>query len=410
MSRFLVLLLASMNVALCFVISSDVKGQSSTIPETFLIDGSFLKSSKDKIEKGDPILADAKKALIKAADDACKNGPYTVTSKAKLPPSGDKHDYMSVGPYWWPDSTKADGLPYIRKDGRTNPERHSIKDSDYLKSLSRDVKLLGLAYYFTGDKKYSDHAAYLLKVWFLNKETKMNPHLKYGQSIPGITEGRGIGIIDTKCMVDLIDGTQLIKGSVSWKPNDHRALQQWFTEYLKWLMQSDIGKDEADEHNNHGVYYDVQTSAYALFTGDKALAKDIIEKNTLARIESQISEDGSQPYELARTKSLGYTFMNLKGFFALARIGETVGLDLWNYNSPKGRSIRKAFLWMLPYASGDEPWEHEQIEDFKWSNFLPLIRMATGHYKDIDLKSVQQKLEVNSEDMYLSQLANTVLY
>jgi hypothetical protein len=238
----------------------------------------------------------------------------------------------------------------------------------------------------------------------------MNPHLKYGQSIPGVTDGRGAGIIDTRCMVDLIDGTQLIKGSVSWKPDDHRALQQWFREYLKWLRESDIGKDEADAHNNHGVYYDVQTSTFALFTGDKVLAKDIVEKNTLARIESQISEDGSQPYELARTKSLGYSFMNLKGFFALARIGEAVDKDLWNYKSPKGRSIRKAFLWMLPYASRDTPWEHQQIEDFKWSNFLPLVRMAARHYKDLDLKPVQQKLEVNSEDMYLSLLANTVLY
>lgn len=30
-----------------------------------------------------------------------------------------------------------------------------------------------------------------LQVWFVDKATKMNPHLNYGQGIPAITMGRG---------------------------------------------------------------------------------------------------------------------------------------------------------------------------------------------------------------------------
>ncbi len=118
---------------------------------------------------------------------------------------------MSIGPYWWPDPAKPDGLPYIRRDGEVNPERQAIKDVDYLKNLNADVSVLGLAYYLTGEEKYARHAADLLRVWFLNKETRMNPNLNYGQAIPGKTEGRGIGIIDTKGLVNLIDGVQLLK-------------------------------------------------------------------------------------------------------------------------------------------------------------------------------------------------------
>ena len=99
-------------------------------PHTFLLRGDFLQSNKAKIKSDDPVLSAALKDLLGEADKILQKEPYSVTSKSKVPPSGDKRDYMSVGPYWWPDSSKADGLPYIRKDGQVNPERYSIKDAD----------------------------------------------------------------------------------------------------------------------------------------------------------------------------------------------------------------------------------------------------------------------------------------
>jgi hypothetical protein len=62
-------------------------------------------------------------ALIKQADQALRTPASSVMDKEATPPSGDKHDYMSVGPYWWPDPSNPDGLLYIRKDGETNPSR-----------------------------------------------------------------------------------------------------------------------------------------------------------------------------------------------------------------------------------------------------------------------------------------------
>jgi len=57
-------------------------------------------------------------ALVGEADEALARGPYSVTHKSTLPPSGDVHDYWHPAPYWWPDPGAADGLPYIWKDGR----------------------------------------------------------------------------------------------------------------------------------------------------------------------------------------------------------------------------------------------------------------------------------------------------
>src|SRR5690349_13062772 len=56
-------------------------------------------------------------SLIAVAEKVLKQPAYSVTyQKTKLPPNGNIHDYISQAPYWWPDSSKKDGLPYIRKD------------------------------------------------------------------------------------------------------------------------------------------------------------------------------------------------------------------------------------------------------------------------------------------------------
>jgi len=370
-------------------------------PETFLIRGEYLQTTKNKIQKGDPVLTKALKELTSEADKTLTKGPYSVTYKSKIPPSGDKHDYMSVGPYWWPDSSKADGLPYIRKDGQINPERYSIKDADFHNSMCSDVYQLGLTWYFTNDKKYADHAVKLLKVWFLNPETKMNPNLNFGQAIPGRMNGRGIGIIDTRGLAKLIDGVQLLKNSKSLSAAEYKGIQDWYKEFLNWMRTSPIGLDEADEFNNHGTWYDVQTVSMALFTGQKDLAKKILEEQTKKRIESQLKEDGSQPHELARTLSWNYSFMNLTGFFELASLGESAGVDLWHYISPAGKSLKSAFTWMLPFAEKKKEWTSKQIKAIHYEDFIDLARMVSVKYPDVDMKKLPESGNAEKNNLLL---------
>ncbi|GAB3959561.1 alginate lyase family protein [Spirosoma harenae] len=378
-----------------------INAQPIAEPSTFLKSPAFLKSNKEKIRKGDPELVNAQKKLLALADQALTREAHSVVLKSKTPPSGDKHDYMSVGPYWWPDSTKPNGLPYIRKDGQVNPERFTIQDAEYLKSLCNDVELLSIAYYYSDDEKYARRAADLVRIWFLNPDTKMNPNLNYGQAIPGITDGRGIGLIDTRDLAKLTDAVQLLQHSKAWPSADHTALQNWFRQFLDWMLHSPIGKDEEDEHNNHGTYYDVQTIAFALFLDDKNLARQIIEQKTKKRIQSQLKEDGSQPHELARTLSWGYSVMNLKGFFILAQLAQSAQIDLWRYETADGKSIKKAFLWMLPYAEGKKTWEHKQIKAIHTEEFWPLATVATASYKPTELPVSAKQYSHTGNSLFL---------
>jgi len=372
-TRFIVVLFV-------FTLSLNTSGLAQKAPSTLLLHGEVLLKNKKAIASRNPEKLMALQEVKATADLILKEGKlYSVMNKKKVPPSGDKHDYMSQAPYWWADTTKPDGLPYIRRDGERNPEYYDLSDSEEMDYIINDTEILALAFYFTKDERYAAHAARLLKTWFLDTETLQNPNLNFGQGIPGINTGRGIGIIETRSFPRLIDATILLQESKNWSKEDHKSLKKWFAAYLSWLTESPLGKDEADEHNNHGTYYDVQIMAYALFTDQPELAKKQIEV-AKSRIQSQMKPDGSQPFELERTVSWGYTNMNLAGFFKIARLAENVKNNLWNYETTDGKGLQKSLQWLIPYLKNEKVWEFKQIKEKEYDDTLWLLKMASVKY------------------------------
>ena len=366
---------------------------AQSAPKTLVLDGKLLEKRRTEYASGKSDRTVEIAALIKAADKALKSGrTYSVTKKTQLPPSGSKHDYMSLGPYWWPDPTKPNGLPYIRRDGERNPEIKNIPDDLEYNEMLGHSETLALAYFFTSDEKYAVHAAKLLRTWFLDPKTRMNPNLNFAQGIPGRSPGRGIGMIETRAMYRALDAAILMRSSSSWTVNDHADLKTWVREFLKWAIDSPLGKDESDERNNHGTYYDVQIVAYALFTDQIDLAKKQLEV-TRKRIASQIEPDGSQPHELARTLSWGYVNMNAFGFATLARLGESAGVDLWNYQTKDGRGIRKAIGWIVPFAAHEKEWTYKQIKPRAFDLTIPLLEIAAIKYRDPEFSKTASKLQ-----------------
>lgn len=361
-------------------------------PEYIRLNPDKLQKNKAVLAAGNPAMVQAYEALIVSADRELNAGPYSVTYKTALPPSGDKHDYMSMGPYWWPDPTKPDGLPYIRRDGEINPERAKYTDRENLGNLLNAVSVLGSAYYFSGDEKYAEHAAKLLRVFFIDPETRMNPNLRFGQAIPGICDGRGIGIIETAGLAQMMEGITLMSGSKAWTREDDRELKKWLTDYQSWLENHPYGIEERGWHNNHGTYYDVQLLAIMLFTGQLQQAREHIEQYTFGRFESQIRPDGSQPHELERTKAWGYSTGNLNGLISLAEIAEKVDIDLWHYQKGGQVYLKSAIDWYLPYLRDGKQWDYEQIVPDRVTVMIPVLRIAAEKYNDSSYTDVIPKL------------------
>ena len=370
-------------------------------PEPFQFDGGYLASVRERAAKGDEQLKVAIAALAKDAERALGVAAMSVMDKGIVPPSGDKHDYMSQAPYWWPDPSKANGLPYIRHDGKTNPEINKLSDRTNLGRLGGTVSTLGLAHYFLGGDRYAEHAARLVRVWFLDPATRMNPHLKFGQGIPGITPGRGIGLIETRNLVDLLDGIQLIRGSSAWTSADESGLQAWMRAFLTWMIESPEGKEESKNGNNHETWYDVQVVSMALYTGQADLAHRVLE-GSRDRIARQIEPDGRQPRETDRTRGYDYSLFNLEAFFRLASLGERRGVDLWNYRSADGRSLRQALDYLVPYATGEKKWTGEQITEWRPQAIHPLLRRAAVGWKQPRYRQLASKIGGGSPRMDLT--------
>lgn len=367
----------------------------STAAETlqvFILDSENLTQAKNRIQSNDPAVLPAFNKLIREADVALTSGPFSVVEKELTPPSGDKHDYMSIAPYWWPNPNRSSGLPYVRRDGQINPERDQTSDRKRLDKMVQAVKTLSLGYLFTGQEKYAAQATKLLAVWFLEPTTKMNPNLRYAQAIPGRSSGRGAGIIETHNLPELLDAVAMLNRSKNWDPSNRRALQDWFQAYLIWLLESREGQTEAKAQNNHGSWYDVQVASYALYVGQNELAKKVLSEFPTRRIAKQIEPDGRQPRELQRSQAWNYSLFNLEALFDAASIAEKLGIDLWNYETQDKRSIRKALDWLLPFAVGEKNWSYQQISAWQPEKLAPFLRRAALQYREISYENALSKL------------------
>lgn len=362
----------------CFFMTMSVMAQQHTI-NVFAMDRDALAINKKKIQSGDKQLMPALEKLIKTADQLLEQPVYTVMEKKQTPPSGDRHDYMSLALYYWPDPSKSDGLPYIRKDGQINPEVNDFKDKANIGEMCKMVEQLSLAYYFTEDSKYAQKTIDQLKAWFLNKDTRMNPNFNFAQAIKGKNDGRGIGIIESRNFINVVDATGIIQSSKLWTKTDQVGMEEWFGDFLKWLMTSKNGIEEYQTKNNHGIWYDAQKLSFALFTHKDEIAQSTL-KSIKSRLEDQMDTTGFFPAEMERTISLHYSAFIMEPLFMIANMSATMGDNLWVYSSPSGRSLKKAFNTLMPYLSKEKEWTWQQIKTFDYSgNASPLL--AQGFYK-----------------------------
>lgn len=352
------------------------------------------------IQHEDSAYAPAYQAMLEKANKALRHAPYSVTDKKLLPASGSKHDYYSFGPYWWPNPETRNTLPYIRKDGQINPSsKTDDTDSTRMVQFTNDVRTLSLAAFYTQDVRYAQKARELLEAWFINKATRMNPNLNYAQAIPGIVDGRGIGIIDTRVLIDVADSVALLHNMGKLPSQEFAQYQHWYAQYTTWLLTSQNGQEEGNWYNNHGAWYDAQVTAFSLFTGNLPQATRQIEIFKNRHLAAQVNTKGELTAELERTRSFHYSNFALAAYARMGRYGEIAGDDLWTFELD-GRRMESAFAFVSQQIGKTAAeWHYPELK-YEPNEATGPVLAASRAYKSEDFRrSVDALIKENPADI-----------
>ena len=313
-------------------------------------------------EKRKLLAPELRKKLYAEADQLLAEPEQSVTFKIVPAFSGNQHDYISLSKYDWPNPNTADGLPWIKRDGVTNPDCEKY-DFFRLVKMCRSVGVLAAATQLSGQSIYAEKAGRFLKCWFLEPETAMTPHLNFAQFVPGNPTGSSWGLIDSHFFCPLLEAVSSLPCNAEWTPVNQEQLKHWYTDYFLWLISNPLPVKEEKAFTNHGTWYDAQLIAIAMFLQQPDLAKRQIMEKSIPRLDVQLLYNGLQPYEITRTLSLSYSVFNLEAWSRIAAYAKVLGIDLWNQRScsvDKG-CLREAFQCLIPFLTGQRKWDFLQI-------------------------------------------------
>jgi hypothetical protein len=225
-------------------------------------------------------------------------------------------------------------------------------------SMGDDLEALSVAYYLTWDERFAEQSAKLLRAWFLNPETRMNPNMNFAQGIPGRVNGRAEGIIEVSDLSTIIESIGLLSPSSALTGKDHAGIRQWYAEFVHWLQVSENGKGASAKKNNHSIFYDFYLAHFSLYSGLDNITTQTIEAFPTKRLAAQMDAKGRFPEELDRTRSWHYSNYLLGGAARLATIAECMGYDLWDTPLDDGRTLVTGYAHLNQYSDDLTTWPY----------------------------------------------------
>ncbi|KAJ7626085.1 chondroitin AC/alginate lyase [Roridomyces roridus] len=314
-------------------------------------------------------VAGAEDSIVAWADEMASYGPWSVTFKPVVAPSGDKRDYMSWAPYQWPDCSKVGNktelstpdmwkeCAYVFKDGQVNPDRTTINDFQSFFNLSDAVLYNSIAAVLqnSSSSSYSKNVAKFVDTWFLNADTGMNPNLNYAQMNrgPNGQTGEYTGVLDLRGFAKIASGILMLRKTKNsdWTSDMDAQFVAWCNKYIDWLQTSPSGKTAAGLDNNHGTIFVNQLAALKLLVNDVSGAVTLIQGYFNGIFKAQIDAKGDQPKEQGRTRPYHYRNFNAAGMITNARLlayaSPTTSPSGWNATSSAGTTIKSAMDFLM---------------------------------------------------------------
>jgi hypothetical protein len=341
--------------------------------------------------------------ILRLANQALRLKPPAITDHIATNSAGGPHDFFSQADYYWPNPTNPAAPGYVGRDGQSNPDNFN-----YHRMAMRDMKdavaALAAAHALTGDDKYVPKAAELLKVFFLDEKTRMNPNLNYAQAVLGKQTGSAFGVIDTLHLAELPVAISFLEKSPAFDPAVDKGVKQWFADYSQWMTTATNGVKEMNALNNHSIACLVQLASFAKFTGDEKLLQLCRQRFKEVLFPNQMTNNGSFPRELARTKPYGYSIFQADNLSTLCVQLSTSNEDFWKFTLPDGRTPRNAVDFIYPYLADKNKWlaDGRPKDVMHWDDWParePCLLFAYAEFGDVKYLDLWKKLNPDPKDL-----------
>lgn len=341
--------------------------------------------------------------ILKLANRALQLQPPAITDHIATNSAGGPHDFFSQADYAWPNSTNASGLPFVGRDGQSNPDVFS-----YHRLAMRDMKdavaALAAAYKLTGDDQYARKANDFIKVFFLDEKTRMNPNLQCAQAVLGAQTGNAYGVIDTLHLAGLAVAIPFLEKSPAFDPAVDAGLKKWFADYIDWITTATNGVKEMNNRNNHSIACFVQLASFAKLTGNEKMLEMSRQRFKEVLFPGQMTNDGSFPLELKRTKPYGYSIFQADNLATLCVLLSTASDDLWKFTLPDGRTPKDAVDFIYPYLADKNKWlaDGRGKDVMHWNDWpvrQPCLLFAYAEFGDEKYFDLWKKLDADPADL-----------
>lgn len=251
----------------------------------------------------------------------------------------DPHDYYSAAPYWSADGQRYDGI--VQDERSPDDPQSGHFDRASMLRFVRKVYGLTLAGRLLGRRDLFERPAALLRAWFLDPATRMNPTMRHAQVIPGNTDTNDVGIIEFREYCYLPYAICLLEREGVLSPEDADGIRKWFATFLEDCESAGITSSALDRRNNIATWAAAVFGTMALFVNRFSMAFAIVRTSPL-RLGAQLGALSLQPHETERTRPLHYSLFNLSGWWSMMRLGQEFGIDLDGFAGSGGESLRQA--------------------------------------------------------------------
>jgi Alginate lyase len=331
--------------------------------------------------------------ILAAAQRYLTVAPTPIPSLVCPRSPGSGHDYYS----------EAEG----GAEGGKAPAEAFTAHRDAVLGLGLQVGALAAGQLITGDARFGEHAALLLRVWFVDAATRMSPRMDYGQVVIGAVKeqptmrdnvamgttvdanarlgGSFEGILETLPLVEVAQAVPFLVASGALGEGDAKGVLGWFKEYLRWLTEAqDSGARLAalarDRKDHHGTSWLLQVSAYSLLTapengGPKNEDKSMTELRHRFRtvtLRAQITAEGKFPRELSTDAPYRNSLFNLDMLAGICLLLSTRFESVWEYALEDGPGMRAAIAYHFPFIGDRAKWPYRA--DAAHFNELPSRR------------------------------------